>query len=107
MLILKDYNNAILREFTESQFRMHKELVETVAELNDFGEDTGINAMLLYYIALLNQIAESCPFNSSDMSFKLTFNQSILYDLAGELTRLCYKYSCPVSHENDWENEHP
>lgn len=107
MLILKDYNNAILREFTESQFLKHKELVETVAELNDFGEDTGINAMLLYYITLLNQIAESCPFNSSDMSFKLTFNQSILYDLAGELTRLCYKYSCPVSHENDWENEHP
>ncbi|MGL4366878.1 MAG: hypothetical protein ACRCTQ_01145 [Brevinemataceae bacterium] len=103
MITITDYNRQIIREFTNSQFASHIQMIEDIKSENDFGT-TGINIIIENYLHLVRQMETEFK-NNQKKEFSFSREQVVLYDIIVELARLCYKHSYHTISQNDWENE--
>ncbi|MGL4560913.1 MAG: hypothetical protein ACRCV0_01320 [Brevinema sp.] len=103
MISLQDSNFSVIRDFSTDQFQAHITLIEEIAFNNDFGK-FGVNELLEAYLSLIKNIFET-HLSTGKEEFRLLTEEAVLYDLAVEIVRLCYKYSYNTSsNDNDWEN---
>lgn len=103
MISLQDYNLEVIRDFSDEQFDTHVLLIEDISEHNDFGT-LGVKTLLENYLILIKNIKQEYLITGKD-HFRLTKEQTVLYDLIVEVLRLCYKHSYNTSaNHNDWEH---
>ncbi|MGL4388364.1 MAG: hypothetical protein ACRCTJ_03105 [Brevinema sp.] len=103
MISLKDYNLNTIRDYSNDQFQAHITQIESISLNNDFGS-FGVHQLLDKYLKLITKIFE-IHLSTGQEDFPCSKEETVLYDLAVEIIRLCYKHSYQTSpDDNDWEN---